>query len=60
MWWSVCGCAAVRDTIALEERQREEEDCTMLDSMLEAQKELQVSLRGPEKYQGTLLSRALL
>jgi hypothetical protein len=37
----------VRDTIALEERQREEEDCTMLDSMLEAQKELQVSLRGP-------------
>lgn len=31
----------IRDRIAVEEQAREEEDCTLLDSMLEAQKELQ-------------------
>ena len=35
--------AELRDRLAGEEQQREDEDCTVLDSMLEAQKELQVS-----------------
>jgi hypothetical protein len=53
-----CADAELRDRISVEEQAREEEDCVMLDSMLEAQKELQV--RGKRRPGGLGVSNPTL